>query len=321
MAAGYSPVLKRATLRKLWAGLSGRRHSLVPDAAAEGVVSQPLGALRDRIVQPSLERLDQARIEGAAAILKQRAEGDVERQRVLEGVLEDGKEARLVQELAGLEIVQAPAELVLRDVGDGSEQGHRQVFADDGRALQHAPVRRLEPIDARAEKGLDRGRDLERLRRARHAVGAALAREAARFDEVTDAFFQEERIPVGALDEPGAELRHARVVSQEALQELSGHPLRQWVDRDLRVVALAAPPVLVLGTVRDEQQDARGRQTLDERVEDDLHLRIDPMQILDHDAERPAPALAPDQPADGIDRAPPPLPPAAAVPGRGFARH
>ena len=108
-----------------------------------------------------------------------------------------------------------------------SSKGDRHVLADDGRALQYPPVGRLEPIDPRAEKRLDRRRNLERLRRARHAVGAALAREGARLDEVADAFFKKEGIAVRALDEPGAELRHARAVTQEALQKLSGHPVRQ----------------------------------------------------------------------------------------------
>ena len=52
---------------------------------------QPLDALHDEIVRPSLERFDQARIERPTAILEQGAKGHVECQRVLERALEIGK--------------------------------------------------------------------------------------------------------------------------------------------------------------------------------------------------------------------------------------
>ena len=100
------------------------RDGLVPDAAAERVMRQTLDVLgRCESSGRRLERLDEACVESAAAILEQAAESHVERQRVLERVLEDREEARLVQELGGLEVVQTPAKLVLRDVGDGFQQG------------------------------------------------------------------------------------------------------------------------------------------------------------------------------------------------------
>ena len=117
------------------AGLAGVGHGFVPDASAEGVMRQPLDALQDEIVRPSLERFDQAPIESPTAFLEQGAESHVECQRVLERALEDREETALVEELRLLEVVHAPAQLVLRDVGDGLEQRERDVLADDGRTL------------------------------------------------------------------------------------------------------------------------------------------------------------------------------------------
>jgi hypothetical protein len=55
---------------------------------------------------------------------------------------------------------------------------------------------------------------------------------------------------------------------------------RQGIDPELAVVRFAAPDVLVLGVVVDEQQKARRGQALDEGVEEGLGLTIDPVQIF-----------------------------------------
>src|SRR6267143_6726815 len=58
------------------------------------------------------------------------------------------------------------------------------------------------------------------------------------------------------------------------------------MDAELRVAALAAPLVLVFRPVVDEEQDPRGRETLDQAVEERLGLGVDPLQILEDDAQR-----------------------------------
>src|SRR6266545_3307397 len=120
---------------------------------------------------------------------------------------------------------------------------------------------------------------------------------------MADTLFQKEGIALRALDELRAELRHVRAVPQEAPQELLGHPLLQRVDGDLGVVAFLAPGLLVLRPVRDEEQDARGGQARHESVEDGLRLLIDPVQVLDHEAEWSAVTLADEQVPDGVERA------------------
>ena len=55
---------------------------------------------------------------------------------VLERVLELGTEARLVQELGGLEMSEPPAQVLVRHVGDRLEQRQRHLLPDDRRGLE-----------------------------------------------------------------------------------------------------------------------------------------------------------------------------------------
>ena len=91
-------------------------------------------------------------------------------ERVLERVLEIRKQPRLVEELGGLEVVEPAAERLVRQLGDRLEQRERHVLADDGGDLEEALVLRGEPVDARRQDRLDRGRDLDRLDRLRQPV-------------------------------------------------------------------------------------------------------------------------------------------------------
>ena len=84
----------------------------------------------------------------------------------------------------------------------------------------------------------------------------------------------------------GSERRQAGVVPQQRRQEGLGAGGRQRVEPQLRVVRLAAPAVLVLRAVVDQQQEVRRRQALDEAVEQRLRLTVNPVQILKHQEQR-----------------------------------
>ena len=60
---------------------------------------------------------------------------------------------------------------------------------------------------------------------------------------------------------------------------------RQRVEPQLRVEGLAAPAMLVLRTVVDQEQQPGRRQALDQAVEQRLRLGIDPVQVLAHQAQ------------------------------------
>jgi hypothetical protein len=75
-------------------------------------------------------------------------------------------------------------------------------------------------------------------------------------------------------------------ISQQRLQKLIRARLGQRVEPELRVVGLIAPAMLVLGAIIDEHQQPGGGQTLDQTIEQRLGLGIDPVQVLEHQAER-----------------------------------
>jgi hypothetical protein len=70
-------------------------------------------------------------------------------------------------------------------------------------------------------------------------------------------------------------------MSQDGMGECFGGFGGQRIEPELRVVGFARPAMLIVGTVADEQEDARGRQTLDQAVQARLRLPIDPMKVLD----------------------------------------
>jgi len=73
---------------------------------------------------------------------------------VLERVLGFGKQTRLVEELRGLQVRKATAQLVVRLLGDRLQEHPRHVFADDRGRLEKMLLGRRQPVDAGGEDGL-----------------------------------------------------------------------------------------------------------------------------------------------------------------------
>ena len=71
------------------------------------------------------------------------------------------------------------------------------------------------------------------------------------------------------------------MIAEQDVQQLVGTGRRQRIESQLRVVALLPPAVLILAPVRDEQQQARAGQALDQTVQQRLGLGVDPVQVLD----------------------------------------
>ena len=138
-------------------------------------------------------------------------------------------------------------------------------------------------------------------------IGAPLPDQHPGLHEGLDALLQEEGVPLGPLDQHPLERRQARVLTQERGEQGFGALGRQRVDPELEVVGLAAPGVLVLGPVVDEEQEAGRRQALDQAVEQRLGLGVDPVEILEDHQERLDLALSQEQPLDRLQGALPAL--------------
>ena len=132
-------------------------------------------------------------------------------------------------------------------------------------------------------------------RRPRDAIGPPIPGEYARLDQRPDAFLQEERVAAGAFDKRRLERRCGPVTPQQAIEEDVGIVRRERIEPELCVIALAAPGVLVLEAVADEEQNAMARETLDQDVEHRLRLGVDPVEIFEDDDDRLDAALLEEQ--------------------------
>ena len=174
--------------------------------------------------------------------------------------------------------------------------------------------RRRQPVDARGEHGLDGGRHLDRVQSFREPERAALAGDHAGLDERPHALLEKERIALGPVEEQALERLQRTARPQQCVEQRRRALGREGIDPELGVVGLAAPAVLVLGAIVDEQQHARRRQTLDEAVEERLRLAVDPVQVLEEEGDRLHPTLAQHEPLDGVEDALPALGGAQRVP-------
>ena len=249
-------------------------------------MGQPLGLLGDALGSESLDGLGDAGVQGALPVVEQPPVRDFVGERVLERVLEVRKEPGLVEELRGLEARQLGAHLVLRRVGDGQEQRHGHVLADDRGRLEQSLGLGRQAVDARGQDGLHGGGDLQVLDGPGEPVGAALAGQGRRLHQGPHTLLEEERIGFRPLDQELLERAEGHVRAEERIEQLVGALGRQGIDPELAVVGLAAPGVLVLGAVVDEEQEARRGQAVDEAIEQGLGLAVDPVQVLEDHHQR-----------------------------------
>ena len=155
------------------------------------------------------------------------------RERVLERVLEVRKEPGLVEELRGLQVRELGAHLVLRRVGDGQEQRHGHVLADDGGGLEQSLGLGRQAVDARGQDGLHGGGDLQVLDGPGEPVGAALAGQGRRLHQGPHTLLEEEGIRFRPLDQELLERAEGRVGAEErssSSSALSGGrgSIRSW---------------------------------------------------------------------------------------------
>src|SRR5207249_11854389 len=205
------------------------------------------------------------------------------RQRMLEGVLDLREEVRFVEELGSLKVRETATEIPFVILDDGLEQSERYVLADHGGSLDQALLRRWEPVDAPGQQRLHRRRDLDRQGILDHAVAAALARDGTSLHQRPDTLFEEEWVALGPFDQQTLEGGELGAVAHQGKEQFLGALRRQGVDPELAVVGLATPAVAELGAIVDEEQHWCRGHALQQVVEYGLRLRIDPVEILQHE--------------------------------------
>lgn len=140
----------------------------------------------------------------------------------------------------------------LRLGGNGFQDRERNALADDRGGLEQALLCWWETVDSRSEDRLDRGRHGNARVHSRRTIGTRLTDQYTGLDQRPDALLQKERIPLGPLDEELPERLELRIFTEEGVQQLFGRLGGKGAERELGVVGIAAPAVVVLGTIIDQ---------------------------------------------------------------------
>jgi hypothetical protein len=111
-------------------------------------------------------------------------------------------------------------------------------------------------------------------------------REHPRVNDRPDALFQEEWIPLSPLDEELFELSEARGVAAQRIEEFLGALGRQRVDANPACSTFSKSSGRRTPVGSWSAEAPAGRKTFDKVVESRLSLGVDPMEILEDDAER-----------------------------------
>jgi hypothetical protein len=146
-------------------------------------------------------------------------------------------------------------------------------------------------------------RHLDSREGPRQPVGPTLTGEGPGLRERPHALLQEERVALCPPDQHARERLEVGVGPEQGAEQLLGGLRGQGVQPDLRVVGAAAPWVLILRPVVNEEQQPSGRQALDEPIGQRLGLSVGPVEVLEDDQQRLPLALPKQQPLHRVQDA------------------
>jgi hypothetical protein len=272
---------------------------LEPQLGAQRVVGEALDVLGPPVRVERLQRVHDASVQVAALLLEQTRVDDVVGEGMSERVGEVRIEARRVEELRLLQLGQVAEELVGRHPGHRLQQRERQVLADDGARLEERLPLVGQPVDARGQHRLDAVGDLDAGEWLGEAIGAAVADEHLVFDQRAHGFLDEERVAAGALDQHARQRLQLGCPPQELLHQRLGAAGSQRGEPDLAGVGALAPRRPVIGAVAGQQEHARRRDLVHERVHQRRGLGVGRVEVLHDEQHRLPLGLAQHDAGDG----------------------
>lgn len=199
-------------------------------------------------------------------------------ERVLEGVLGLGPHTRLVHELRGLQPGQAAADRLARQVEDGLHDREWKILAGHGGRGQQAALVGRQPIDPRQQHVLHGVRHHDRRR------------GVPRISHGERQLLQEEGVALGlGQDQIEDRLRH-RGRPQDRVHDAASLARIERQQRRLGGVRLVDPARAISRPVGGDEQHRGAGEAVHQRLEELLGRRVDPVQILHDQHERPPPA-------------------------------
>ena len=228
----------------------------IPHLALQGVVRQSVDLFRQAVGIEGLHDLDDPRMQHPPPLLGQTAVRHLVGQRVLEGVGVLREEVGLVEKLSRLEVPEAFVHGRLGQLGDRLQQRHGHLGTNNRGRVQQALLGSWQAVDARRQHCLHRAVSAwvagpasgDRPRAAEHPG----------LHQGAHALLQEEGIALRARNEALDERLEGRVLPEEFVQQFRG-TRGGGVEAELSVVRLAAPAMVIVGTVVDEEQAGWGR--------------------------------------------------------------
>ena len=231
-----------------------------------------------RIFEPfgvhRLEGAADSSVERLTAGGQQALVGDLLGERVLEDVHRLGRSAQLVQELEAPQLAERGLERA-SVAPHGSQQPRRDLAAEDGGGLEEALGVLRQPVDARHEDFLDRGRDrpdVAQLRVVEQGSAQLLDEEGITFRLVENR--PRHRLRCSRLAKDGT--RHRQAIFW-----------REWAQRDLRRVGLVDPCDAIAGPIGRDEEDRQAGQTFSQRAQVLLRGCVDPVQVLNREDQWP----------------------------------
>ena len=122
----------------------------------------------------------------------------------------------------------------------------------------------------------------------------------ATFDQAPDALLQEQRIALRGFNQPFLDRKEFCVRANQRVEQFVGAARGKRIDAQLCKAAFSSPPIFVFRTIIHEQQHSCGRNALQQHFQERLGFRINPVHVLDHQAQRLILRLADQKSLDGV---------------------
>ncbi len=135
-------------------------------------------------------------------------------------------------------------------------------------------------------------------------MAARRALELPRLHEGAHALLDEERVAARPLEHALAHVGQARVRADELTEEILGLLAVERGERELGEVAPRAPVVDERRPVRGDHHEGNGPEPLDEGVHERAGCRVQPVQVLDHEEDRPGAHLGEQDAAQRVQDTP-----------------
>jgi hypothetical protein len=256
------------------------------------VVREELGELGTPFSGRHLDPLRDGGVRMAALPARQALVRDIPREDVLEDELRlpGYRRGELApDELALLEPVERLAQFVSVAVQKEPDGFRPEDATDDRGALQRPLLRCLQQVDPRGQDALHGVGDVDVGDVGRREPPILATDDAALVDQLPDDLLHEERVALGALQDPRVNRLGEVLDLEEECHESVSVVKRERVERDRRHVPLAATPprtpVRELGTGRTHEQHGSD-DSVCELLEEVEQRRAGPVDVLDHDDGR-----------------------------------